>query len=116
MTFLQRLQAHKGGLIRLKTELYWYDGRGYDNTPGRICLILDAAAADLRRTGGDHVGVAITTGDALRAAAAVATAVTTGALRTPLAAVAHLLIDGQPAWIWVAEQDIELLVNDQPIS
>ena len=92
MTFLESLQAHKGGLICLKTELYWYDGRGYDNTPGRICLILDAAAADLRRTGGDHVGVAITT-----------------AATAAVVAVAHLLIDGQSAWIWVAEKDGELL-------
>jgi len=111
MTLLETLQAHKGGLIRLKTELYWYDGRGYDNTPGRICLILDAATADLRRTGGDHVGVAITT-----AATAAVTTAATAAATTAVVAVAHLLIDGQPAWIWVAEQDIELLVNDQPIS
>ena len=103
MTFFQRLQAHKGGLIRLKMDLYWYDGRGYDNTPGRICLILDATTAATRRT------------------AAVTTAVTTAAAdrdRPTIAAeaAAHLLIDGQPAWIWVAERDIELLVNDQPIS
>jgi hypothetical protein len=90
MTFLEQLQAHKGGLIRLKTQLFWYEGRGWDNTPGRICLLLDAAAT------------AATT-VASSAAAATTTA-------------AHLLIDGKPAWIWVAEQDIELLVNDQPTN
>lgn len=42
MTFLKQIQAHKCGLIRLKTGLYWYD-RGYDGHPGRICLVLDAA-------------------------------------------------------------------------
>jgi hypothetical protein len=103
MTFLQQLQAHKGGLLHLKTQLYWYDGRqlywydgrGYDNNPGRVCLILDATAA-------------------AAADAAAATTAATAAVTT--AAAAHLLIDGRPAWIWVAEQDIELLVNDQPIS
>jgi len=97
MTFLEQLQSHKGGLICLKTELFWYEGRGWDGTPGRICLILDAAAAT--------------------AATRTATSANTAALSSTAAyAVAHLLIDGQPAWIWVAEQDIELLVNDQPIS
>jgi len=97
MTFLETLQAHKGGLLRLKTQLYWYEGRGWDGIHDRVCLILDAAAATAS-------AAAVTT-----AAAAAATAAAT---RTP---AALLLIDGQPAWIWVAEQDIELLVNDQPI-
>ncbi len=95
MTFLQQLQAHKGGLIRLKTQLFWYGGRGYDNNPGRICLILDAAR---------------------RSAKPAATAVGSANVATTDAATAHLLIDGRLTWIWVAEQDIELLVNDQPIS
>ena len=45
MTFLETLQSRKGGLLRLKSELYWHDGRGYDGSPGRICLILDASSA-----------------------------------------------------------------------
>ena len=45
MNLLETLQAHKGGLICLKTELYWYDRRSWDGTPGRICLILDATAS-----------------------------------------------------------------------
>jgi hypothetical protein len=92
MTFLQQLQAHKGGLLRLKTELYWYDGRKWDNNPGRICLILDTAW--------DDASAEASTADyTSRSAAAV-----------------DLLIDGKPAWIWVAEQDIELLVNDPPTN
>jgi uncharacterized protein YcfL len=94
MTFLETLQAHKGGLLRLKTRLYWYDGRGYDNNPGRICLILDAAATTV---------------------AAAATTGTAAAVRSTTAA-AYLLLDGSPQWVWLAEEDIELLVNDQPIS
>jgi hypothetical protein len=97
MTFLETLQSHKGSLIRLRTQLFWYDGRGYDNTPGRICLLLDA---DPERAA------------ALYADATATAAVTASARRT----AAFLLIDGHPHWVCVAEKDIELLVNDQPIS
>ena len=93
MTLLEQLQAHKGGLIQLKTQLYWYDGRGYDGTSGRICLILDATAS---------AASAAATADKLRTATA--------------AAAAFLLIDGQPQWIWVAEANIALLVNDPPAN
>ena len=75
MTFLEQLQSHKGGLLRLKTELYWYGGRGYDGNPGRVCLILDTAAA--RGTTADYATL--------------------------------LLIDGAPHWVWIVEQDVELL-------
>ena len=99
MTLLEQLQAHKGGLIQLKTQLYWYDGRGYDGTSGRICLILDATASDAAA--------------GLRAAA---TPATNPAGNVYAAAAAFLLIDGQPQWIWVAEEDIALLVNDPPTN
>lgn len=39
--FHEQLQAHVGGLVRLHTNLYWYGGRGYDASSGRICLLLD---------------------------------------------------------------------------
>ena len=86
MTLLERLQSHKGGLIRLKTALYWYDGLGWDGSPGRVCLILDAAYASC-------------------AAAITASA---RAADLPLAAVL-LLIDGCPHWVWVSQEDVELL-------
>lgn len=97
MTFLETLQSHKGGLIRLKTELYWYDGRGYDRSPGRICLILDAAPAT--------TATAATTTTVPAAAAAARVAARVAAL---------LLIDGSPQRVWMDEADIEILVNDQP--
>ena len=100
MTLLEQLQAHKGGLIQLKTQIYWYKGRGYDGTPGRICLILDATAS-----------AASAAAAGLRAAA---TPRHVGPVRA--AAGAFLLIDGQPQWIWVAEADIALLVNDPPAN
>ena len=86
MTFLEQLQAHKGGLIRLKTQLYWYDGRRWDNAPGRVCLILDSAAPRLLAPG--------------------VPAATTRARPTD---AAFFLIDGGPQWIWIAEADVELL-------
>ena len=89
MTFLETLQTHKGSLIRLKTELYWYGGRGgYDGNPGRICLLLDVSTA-----------VAV----AGRSAARTSTNAHTDA--------AYLLIDGSPQWVWVAEEDVEV-IND----
>ena len=94
MTFLESLQARKGGLVQLKTQLYWRWSRG-DNNPGRICLILDAARKSAVDGAADGAHRSATPADYV---------------------AAHLLIDGQSAWIWVAEKDIELLVNDQPIS
>jgi len=83
MTFLEQLQAHKGGLIQLKSQLYWHGGRGYDGNPGRVCLILDAAVT--------------------AAAAVVTERYQAGA------AAAYLLLDGSPQWVWVAKADVELL-------
>ena len=91
MTFLEQLQSHKGGLLYLKTELYWYGGRGYDRSPDRICLILDATAA----------------------VSAAALRVDRDDAVTPAAEYpdpdALLLIDGSPHWVWVAAEDVELL-------
>lgn len=89
MTFLERLKSHKGSLIKLETELYWYGGRSWDGNPGRVCLLLDASFSQ-------------TDGDARRSAA-VRTATSFYALP------ALLLIDGSPKWVWVNEEDVELL-------
>jgi hypothetical protein len=82
MTFLEELTAHKGGLIRLKGELYWYGGRGWDGCPGRICLLMDSAPAAAAARAGR------------RALTDTATL---------------LLIDGRPHWVWVGADDLELL-------
>ena len=89
VTFLDNLQSHRGGLLRLKTKLFWYGGRGWDKNPGRICLLLDATTAET------------TAATAATAGVAAATAETTAAV--------HLLIDGSPQWVWVVEEDVELL-------
>ncbi len=86
MDFLQELGSHRGGLLLLKTELFWYGGRGWDGIRGRVCLLMDARDAD---------------------ATTRTTATTT---RTPArSAAAFLLVDGDPHWIWVAQADVELL-------
>ncbi len=95
MTLLDKLRAHRGGLLQLKTQLYWYGRGGWDNNPGRICLLLDTSA-----------GIA---------GISAATAATADAART-FADAALLLIDGQPHWVWIAEEDVELLVNDPPAN
>jgi hypothetical protein len=44
MTFLDKLKTNIGGLIRLKTQLYWYDSNSWDGVEERVCLLLDVAA------------------------------------------------------------------------
>jgi len=87
MTLIEALQAHKGGLVRIKSQLYWY-GRGWDGVHDRVCLLLNAAAE------ADDGCVAVTAD--LRATLAAPTA-------------ALLLVDGAPHWVWVAKKDVELL-------
>jgi hypothetical protein len=89
MTFLEELTAHKGGLVLLKTQLYWYGGRGWDGTRGRICLLMDATAAG---AGPSHLATATVV------AAAAGTR-----------AAALLVVDGCPYWVWVSSDDLELL-------
>jgi len=91
MAFLDDLQSHRGGLLELKTPLYWY-GRGWDSTPERLYLLLDAANA------------------AFPVRAVAVADVPQLALRSRCErAAAHLLIDGRPQWVWVAAADVEFL-------
>jgi hypothetical protein len=85
MTFLEQLQSHKGRLLCLKTDLFWYGGMGLDKNPGQIFLILGADSAFARR-----------------AAAGTANDFKSGT-------IAILLIDSQPRWVLVAEEDVEVI-------
>ena len=87
MTLLERLQSHKGGLLRIKSQLFWYDGRGWDKNPGRVCLILDATV--------DHAPATM--------------ACSTARVRQQAVSPALLLMDGSPHWVWVAEADVEVV-------
>jgi len=95
MNFLQELGSHRGGLLLLKTELWWYGGRGWDRIRGRVCLLMDAR---------DAAGPA-----APRAGAASRSAAPSGYTAVHDAAAAFLLVDGAPHWVWVAQADVELL-------
>ena len=88
MTFLETLQTHRGGLLRIKSELFWYGGRGWDGAPGRVCLLLDAGPTGTRA-----------------AAAARSVRQRRAVTGTP----ALLLIDDAPHWIWVGKEDVELI-------
>jgi hypothetical protein len=94
MTFLEDLTAHKGRLIRLKGELYWYGGRGWDGVHDRICLLMDSV---------------LTYDGAPAAIAAAARAATHAAAGSDALTAACLLIDGRPHWVWIAPADVELL-------
>jgi hypothetical protein len=99
MTFLERLQTHKGALLHISPQLFWYNGRGWDKNPGRICLILDVTAPT-----------------AVAAAAATTVSTTAATAAGVPTATTLLLIDGSLQWVRVAEQDIDLLVNDPPAN
>ena len=75
-------------MIRLKSQLWWYDGRGWDHHPERVCLILDADDST-----------------AFIAVAAAAMAEEGGGGRR--AAAALLLIDESPTWVWIDKQSAE---------
>ena len=89
MTLLETLRAHRGGILRIKSQLYWYGGRGWDGTPDRICLVLDATDS---------------------AAVPVTVSVTRAFVYAEFCAItALLLIDGRPHWVWIGPEDVELI-------
>ena len=89
MVFLEQLRVHVGGLILLKTQLFWYGGQGWDGVTGRVCLLMDVPDAPRPAR------------PAIDAHAAVA--------ERAAAAAALILIDGRPQWVWIAPADVELL-------
>lgn len=112
MTFIDKLKAHIGGLVLIKTELYWYDASRYgpDEDPGRICLLLDAIAvedADAILDGEALVDPTTTTTDA--DADLTTTIVLTRFGYRTANATALLFIDGAPKWVWVYENAMEFI-------
>ena len=97
MTFLEKLTAHKGGLVLLRSDLFWYGGRGWDGARDRVCLLMDTATSRPAAAAATRTAAAATT---RTAAAATTTVVRPAAL---------LLVDGQPHWVRVAQADVELL-------
>jgi len=94
MVLLEQLRIHVGGLVLLKTELFWYGGRGWDGITDRTVLLMDACA---------HVA------PAARSVQGAAMGLFDTTSAAALAAGILLLIDGCPHWVWVSADDLELL-------
>ena len=82
---VEELRACIGCLIRIKTELFWYDSRHWDGVSGRFCILLgvgslldDKADARGRHLGYDEVSL-------------------------------QLLLDGRPRWIILGEKSFEVV-------
>ena len=90
MTFLEQLQSHRGGLLYLKTELYWYNRSERDGVKGRLCVLLDAPTKTTPAIE-DAVTPTVEMCDDLKTA------------------VTLLLIDGTCSWVWMSKEDVEFL-------
>jgi hypothetical protein len=103
MTFLDKLKDHVGGLIRIKTQIYWYEKRKWDGIHERVCLLLDtlnASRAARARLDG-RLARLVDTVDRSR-------------WLEQRASLAHgaavlLFIDGIPKLIWAYESAVELV-------
>jgi len=93
MTFLETLQGARGGLARIKTQVFWYNGVGWEETPGRVCLILDVLERGPSRAGW------------VLAAGCSASSWSVAESEE----LVLLLIDELPKWFWLSEDDIEFI-------
>jgi len=101
-TLSMQYQDHKGGLIKLKSQLFWGGGSGrhWDGVPERICLILDVY-------------------DEIAHRALTASASTNGDLDNEWdpggdpGVTVLLLVDGSPHWVLVYETDMEFITKTQ---
>jgi hypothetical protein len=87
MNFFNKLKAHIGGLICLKTQLYWYNLCDWDGAEERVCLLLDIATSSTRDS-------------------AYALAASTKGQGT---VVALLFIDGSPKWVLLSKEAVEFI-------
>jgi hypothetical protein len=99
-TLSMQYQDHKGGLIKLKSQLFWGGGSGsgrhWDGIPERICLILDV-----------H--------DEIAHGSLTASASTNGDFDNEWdpGVTVLLLVDGSPHWVLVYETDMEFITKTQ---
>jgi len=94
-TLSMQYQDHKGGLIKLKSQLFWGGGSGrhWDGVPERICLILDVDDENAHRT------FVSTNGDFDN--------------EWDPGVTVLLLVDGSPHWVLVYETDMEFITKTQ---
>ena len=83
MTFFGKLKDHEGGLIRIKTKLYWIVPERWVDDQEKICLLLSVGTAKSY-----HI------------------VATDGRDKD---CYLHLLIDGRPAWIGLNKQSFEII-------
>ena len=91
MTFINKLKAHIGGLIHIKTPLYWYSAGKWDGAHESVHLLLDVLDPD-EDVMGDISPEATNR---------------THSLHEP--AVVLLFIDGAPKWVLINNGAVELL-------
>jgi hypothetical protein len=101
MTFVETLQANRGELLRLKTQLYWYETKSWDDNPGRVCLILDAIDSGE----GEEEADAFLEGSDKRVGAEAGD-------DDYKIIVAQLIIDGSPQWVALNKKNIELIAKE----
>jgi hypothetical protein len=100
MTFLDKLKSHVNCLIRLKTQLYWYNSDVCDGIEGRVCLLLDAAAIG---------GVAGLVLEARHINIEIVESVDESNYPLYPDAFALLFIDGSPKWVCLSEKIVEFI-------
>ena len=97
MTFSERLRVHRGGLVRLRANLWWFDAGmekwGSNRMTEAVCIILDAVEA------GEGCGIHVE---------ACGGGTAKGG-DTDCNAEVLLLIEGAPRWIRLEENDLEIL-------
>lgn len=104
MTFDERLKAHIGGLIRLETELYWFNTRSWGGVKGSVYLLLDTTTDGIT-SGMVAAGLCGATQTVHRLAGLPHG----GAPAAAGLVCALLLIDNKPRWILSSKEDVELI-------
>ena len=84
---VEELRNHIGDLIRIKTELYWYGGRGWDEDAEKLCILLNSKSLSSPEGG--------------RCAA-------TCAVPSPQYAL-QLLIESEIQWVWACDNSFEIV-------
>ena len=101
MTFSERLRVHRGGLVRLRANLWWFDAGmekwGSNRMTEAVCIILDAVEA------GEGCGIHVEA-----CGGGTAKGGDTDCIAEVYAEVL-LFIDGAPRWIRLDENDLEFL-------